>query len=170
MRYKLAGFLMVLGCGGVVTQDSPAKKYVSSEGGFAVRFPVGIEVKSKTIAGAGGVERTAHLANDNGKEYGVTYMTLPEDFLKAGPDAILNGTTKSLTVKSSDAEATTKSITFGQEKYPGREVVIYHGGKAIRNQAFVVDRKMYVLSVIGAKDAVYGKAAGDFLDSFELVK
>ncbi len=170
MRYKVAAAVAVLAFGLVGTaQDAPAGRYVSKEGGYAVRFPAGADVKTKTQDAPGGLKMVIASAEADGKAHAVMYMSLPPGVLKAVPaKSILDGAANGAVAKSGGKEVSQKDFTFGAEKHPAREVVIDKDGGVVRTHVIVADPRVFVLVVGGPDGFGTSKAATEFLKSFEI--
>ncbi|HEX4608010.1 MAG TPA: hypothetical protein VH092_07380 [Urbifossiella sp.] len=169
MRYKCAAMAAVLACGLVASgQETTGGKYVSKDGGYTVKFPAGLEVKTKNQDAPGGLKMVMTGGESEKKAYMVMYMVMPEGMLKAVPaKAILDGAANGAVSKSGGKEVSTKDLTVGKEMFPGREVVVDKDGNLVRTQIIIAD-KVYVLVVGGPEEFAKGKAANDFLKSFEI--
>ena len=170
MRYTGAALAAVLAFGLVGSADDAKDgRYVSKEGGFSVQYPAGADVKTKSQDAPGGLKMIVTGVEGERKAFMVMYMALPDGFVKATtPKKILDGAADGAVKKGGGKQVSTKDITFGNEKYPGREVVVAKDGNLVRTQVIVADPKIYVLVVGGPGEFANTKAAADFLNSFEL--
>ncbi len=170
MRYIGAAGAAVLAFGLVGSADDAAGgKYVSKEGGYSVKFPAGADVKTKTQDAPGGLKMIITGTESEKKAYMVMHMELPPGIVKAAsPKAILDGAANGAVAKSGGKQVSSKDMTFGKEKHPGREVVVDKDGNLVRTQIIVADPKIYVVIVGGPEEFANSKAALDFLKSFEI--
>ena len=146
---------------------------VSPKGGrFKVRFPGKPEEKSqkaKTPLGELTVY-TATFATPDGGVYLVSHVDYPA--AAAAPaehETLLNGARDGL--KGKDGKVVTEAkVALGADAAAGREVVVDRGKVQLRYRLFVRDNRLYQVGTVGTGGFVTGKAATEFLDSFELVK
>lgn len=171
MRVKIAAAAALLACGlvGTAQNTKDAAKYVSKDGGYAVRFPAGVEVKTKTQDAPGGLKMFMAIAEQDKKTHVVMYMPLPEGTLKAIPaKAILDGAAAGALQKSGGKEVSQKDFTFGKDKHPARELVVDKDGMVVRTHVIVADPTVFVLVVGGPGEYGSSKTATEFLKSFEI--
>jgi hypothetical protein len=156
-----------------VSHAQPEGVDVSPTGGrFKVRFPGKPEEKSqkaKTPLGELTVY-TATFATAEGGVYLVSHVDYPAP---AGApvehETLLNGARDGL--KGKDGKVVTEApVPHAPDKAAGREVVIDKGKVQLRYRLFVRDNRLYQVGTVGTGGFVTGKAATEFLDSFELVK
>jgi len=151
----------------------PAGVDVSPTGGrFKVRFPGKPEEKSqkaKTPLGELTVY-TATFATADGGVYLVSHVDYPA--AAAGPaehDTLFNGARDGL--KGKDGKVVSDGpVPHAPDKAAGREVVIDKGKVQLRYRMFIRDGRLFQVGAVGAGGFVTGKAATEFLDSFELGK
>ncbi|QDU18134.1 hypothetical protein [Urbifossiella limnaea] len=170
MRYRFAAAAAALSCVLVgpaqvgPAQVGPAKRYVSKEGGFAVVFPGGGPVKSKTTDTPGGPRSSTVGTESHGKAYKVTYAELsPQVFNGRTPDLIYLDL-----LSGAGFELNQQKVIPGKNENTGREVVIEKDGKFTRTQMFLSGSKLYILFAGGDKTAVLGKDGQGFFKSFEI--
>ena len=63
-----------------------------------------------------------------------------------------------------------KVLEFGQDKLPGRELVVDKGKQRIRFRAVLRDTRLYQVAVIGTAAFVAGRDASGFIESLALTK
>jgi hypothetical protein len=63
-----------------------------------------------------------------------------------------------------------KDVTVGEEKYPGRDMVIDKAGVVIRTRIVLADKRLYQVMVQGTKEFVTSPTANRFFDSFDVTK
>ncbi len=170
MRVKIAAAAALMACGLVGTaQDAKSDKYVSKDGGYSIRFPAGVEVKTKTQDAPGGLKMIISMTEQDKKSHVAMFMALPPGTLKAVPaKAILDGAANGALQKSGGKEVSQKDFTFGPEKHPARELVVDKDGTVVRTHIIVADPKVFVLVVGGPDEYGTSKAATAFLKSFEI--
>jgi hypothetical protein len=170
MRLKIAAAAALLACGLVGTaQDAKDGKFVSKDGGFTIRFPAGVEVKTKTQDAPGGLKMVMAIAEQDKKSHVAMFMALPPGTLQAVPaKSILDGAANGALQKSGGKEVSQKDFAFGPGKHPARELVVDKDGMVVKTHIIVADPRVYVLVVGGPGDYGNSKAAGAFLKSFEL--
>jgi hypothetical protein len=157
----------------VVAQAQPTGVDVSPSGGrFKVRFPGKPEEKSqkaKTPLGELTVY-TATYATPDGGVYLVSHVDYPPAAAGPGDHAtLLDGARDGL--KGKDGKVVSDGpVPHAPDKAAGREVVIDKGKVQLRYRLIMKDARLYQVGTVGTGGFVTGKAASDFLDSFELVK
>ena len=173
IRATLPGLVVLLLLG---AEDKPAalKEFTSAAAGFSVRVPGDMKETVKNVPsqdGKGGVRRTYICAPDPKVIYLVLQRDRP-DLAKASPEAM----NKALEEGSKSAEkalkgkllGAAKKITLG--KHPGREFQIESKDGLYRSRVFVVDGRMYEVTILAPKEVATSKAADEYLDSFKLVE
>jgi hypothetical protein len=170
MRYRGAAMTAVLACGAVLAADAPTERYASAEGGFVAYFPVGAEVKTKTVDAGGGLKAVVTTATVNAarQTYIVTYTAHQKGVLKAPAKAVLDLGEKATVAQPKTARLASKDFTVGKAKYPAREILTVRDGNETRTRFIAADPVLYTLVVGGPKEFASGKEATDFLDTFEL--
>ncbi|MFO0797153.1 MAG: hypothetical protein U0804_06715 [Gemmataceae bacterium] len=171
MRTRAA--LVVLLSAAVVAAQPDAGVDVSPSGGrFKVRFPGKPEertLKAKTPLGELTVY-SATFATPDGSVYVVSHVDYPAT--AAGPaehPRLLDGARDGLKGKDGKLVSET-AVAHGPDKVGGREVVVDKGKVQLRYRLLMRDTRLYQVGAVGAGGFVTGRAASDFLDSFELVK
>jgi hypothetical protein len=170
-RAASVGLLVLLTVAAAEAQ--PEGVDVSPKGGrFKVRFPGKPEEKSqkaKTPLGELTVY-TATFATAEGSVYVVSHVDYPGPAATAAEqETLLSGARDGL--KGKDGKVVTDvPVANAPERAAGREVVIDRGKVQLRYRIFVREGRLFQVGTVGAGGFVTGKAATEFLDSFELVK
>jgi hypothetical protein len=150
-------------------KDAPKDgKYTSKDGKFAIQFPKGAKVKEQSEKTADGKSITVIVEDDDKNAYVVIAVDLPAAVKNIPAKTFLEDIGKKS--KKEGKLESSEDITLGKEKWPGREIVEEKNGTLIKTRAFIVDTRLYVLSVGGKKDFAKTKEATKFLDSFEITK
>jgi hypothetical protein len=157
----------------ITAQAQPEGVDVSPTGGrFKVRFPGKPEEKSlkaKTPLGELTVY-TATYATPDGGVYLVSHVDYPPPAGTAAEHAtLLDGARDGL--KGKDGKLVSEGpVPHAPDRAAGREVVIDRGKVQLRYRIFIRDGRLFQVGTVGTGGFVTGKAATEFLDSFELVK
>jgi hypothetical protein len=173
LRPLLSGLAVVLLLG---AEDKPTlKEFTSKEGGFSVKLPGKPKEKVQNVQAPSGkaeVQRTYVCASDPK----ATYYILDHGMQNlAGADrTTLN---KVLEEGSKAAEKSLNGKLLNQKqvalgKYPGLEYQIESAkaGGVYRCRAYIVDGRMYLVTISGPKDLATSKTADEYLESFQLLK
>ncbi|HEX4608009.1 MAG TPA: hypothetical protein VH092_07375 [Urbifossiella sp.] len=171
MRYKCAATTAVLACGLVAcAQDAPAEKYASKDGGYAVRFPTGAVITTKTQDVAPGLKTTITTAIDKAERrtYIVSYTPHQKGVLKSSVKAILDLGEKVTLAQPGTTRVSAKDFTFGKEKYPVREILSVRDQNETRTRFILAEPILYTLVIGGPKEFASSKEASEFLDSLEI--
>lgn len=171
MRYRIAAAAAALACGAVLAAaDVPTERYASVEGGFVAFFPVGADVKVKTVDIPGGLKAvvTTAVVKAKAETYIVTYTPHQKGVLKAPAKAILELGEKATVGQPKTTRVSAKDFTIGKEKYPAREILTLRDGHETRTRFIAADPVLYTLVVGGPKEFASGKEATAFLDTFEM--
>ena len=169
---RRAALLLVL-LSAVAAQAQPTSVDLSPTGGrFKVRFPGKPEEKSqkaKTPLGELTVY-TATFATSDGGVYLVSHVDYPPPAgAPAEHETLLNGAREGL--KGKDGKVVSEApVPHAPDKTAGRELVIDKGKVQLRYRIFIRDGRLFQVGTVGTGGFVSGKAATEFLDSFELVK
>lgn len=170
MRFRVAA-AAVLACGGVLVgaADEPTARYADAEGGYVAFFPVGAEVKIKTVDIPGGLKAVVTTATVAAKQrtYIVTYTPHQKGVLKAPAKATLELGEKATVAQPKTMLLSAKTLTLGKEKYPARDILTIRDTNETRTRFIAADPVLYTLVVGGPKEFASGKEAADFFDTFE---
>ncbi|QEG29100.1 hypothetical protein GobsT_38890 [Gemmata obscuriglobus] len=164
MRNALAALVVVAAAG--LAASGADEKYTSKEGKFTARFPSDLTVKTEAKK-AGAIEmQVASAKDDKENSFTVMYVDLPAA-AKAPPKAVLDGIEAGMVSKSGCKVESTKEITYGAAKYPGREVLVDKDGAKIKTRIILAESRVYIVFAGGPKGFGATDAATKFLDSFE---
>jgi hypothetical protein len=148
-------------------EEKPWKEFTSKEAGFTVLFPGKPKQSKQEAAGTTVLQYSVEL---DGVAYMAAFAELPAKVTEIKPvlDGARDGAvrnTKGKLVKESE-------ITLGKDKHPGREILVEVADNNFLRQRFYIvnGNQMPQVVVVGKKEAVTGKDADRFLDSFKLDK
>ena len=149
------------------------KQYASGAGRYKVMFPG--DVKSETTdiqAGKDTLKLTLDTVELKGDTvFMVSFVDATDEVAKkpAGPrlDKVRDGNKGANGKVIEDKEIT---VTVGEEKYTGRDILIETPGGYIRNRAVIAGNRLYQVMVQGSKDVVTSPSADKFINSFEITK
>lgn len=153
----------------VAAQDF--KPYTSAAGRYKALFPG--EVKSETSdieAGKDTLKLTIEAVELKGDTiFLVSFIDAADEVAKqpAGPrlDKVRDGNKG-----ESGKVIEDKAITFGTEKYPGRDLLIEMPDGYIRNRVIIANNRLYQVMIHGTKEVVTSPSADKFITSFEITK
>ncbi len=170
MRFPGAAAAAVLACGVVLAADVPTEPYVSVEGGYVAHFPVGAEIKTKTVDVPGGLKAvvTTAVLKAERQTYIVTVTPHQKGVLKAPAKAILELGEKATVGQPKTVRLSAKDFTVGKAKYPAREILTVREGNETRTRFIAADPVLYTVVVGGPMEFASGKDASAFLDSLEI--
>ena len=150
---------------------SKLERYTSEAGQFRVLLPDDDDHEDTTLATAIGPVRVRTVHGDVSRdlELGVSYSDYPEAFASVPEMKLFDGVRAGL--KGADGTVDTESdVVLGDGGPLGREFVVRAGKNVVRCRAFLVGSRLYQVTATGRADAVDGKTAAEFFDSFELTK
>lgn len=168
MRTLISALVLFACAAGLGARDG--EKFASKDGRFAATFPGEPKVSTNK---AGATELTITIVEKDKTGFAVIYSDIPADALKAaGADKVLEGGEKGLLANLKVTAKTSEKGTFkaGDKEHPTRAFVAEKGDKHFRVKLVLADTRLYQILVIGEKDVVNGKAADEFVKSFELTK
>jgi len=135
------------------------KDYTSDTGKFSVRFP-GTPDPEKSLPSD--VTMVGVVKPTGVGEYTVRYRDYPPEFIRQGPDAVLD-LGRDVLAEGGNVKDEKKTKLTGTN-YPGREFTVdAFGGKA-NCREYLVNNRLYLLKADGKADAK------TFLDSFKVTK
>ncbi|MBY0461090.1 MAG: hypothetical protein K2V38_27530 [Gemmataceae bacterium] len=152
--------------------------FESKDGRFVAKFPADKKPEVSTQK-AGDLSLTVTMTESKDKAgFAVIYTDMPASILKeVKAEELLKGAEKGLVdnFKVTVSKSGEAKVTGGGKEYPAREVV---GTKDtgtkdelhLRLKVALADCRLYQVFVVGGKDAVTGKAADEFLQSFALIE
>jgi hypothetical protein len=172
-RPLLSGLAVVLL---LAAEDRPTlKEFTPKEGSFSVKLPGKPKEKVEDVqAPSGKVEvlRTYVCVPDLKTTYFIFDQGMQN--LAGADDKTLN---KVLEDGRKEAEKSLNGKPLNEKKvalgkYPGLEYRIESAkvGGVYRCRTYIVDGRMYQLTISGAKDVVTSKTADEYLESFKLLK
>ncbi len=168
-RFAFAFCLVALVCGNGSAQ--PPAAYSSPEGKYQIAFPgtPKLSVQStKTDLGELKVFITTYVAKD-GTVFLLSYTDMPEKAVRPENHATLFEGVKE--IKGFKGEIVSeKTLEFGVNKLPGRELIVDKGKQRIRFRAILRENRLYQVAVIGTAETVAAKTADAFFDSLEITK
>ena len=155
--------------------DPPKLKFqtvTSKEGRFTVSMPGKPKETTQEADNPGGKVRIRVFTVELSKD--LAYMIMYNDFsvpaLAAGPQTILkagrDGGVSSLQGKLLQD----KEISLGDDKVPGRDILIESPTVHFRARIFLADKRLYQVIVVGSRAAVTAKDADQYLNSFKITK
>jgi hypothetical protein len=171
----LAGLVALVaalaGAGAAAGQEF--KQYASGAGRYKVMFPGDVKTEAADVQAG---KDTLKLTIDSvelkaGTVFLVSYIDASEEVGKqpAGPrlDKVRDGNKGAAGKVVEDKEVT---VALGDEKFPGRDLLIQTPGGFLRNRAVIVGRRLYQVMVQGTREVVTSPSADKFIASFELTK
>lgn len=160
----------VVAMSGVATgQDF--KQYASGAGRYKVMFPGNVKTETTDIqAGKDTLKLTLDSVELKGDTiFMVSYVDASDEVAKkpAGPrlDKVRDGNKGDKGKVLED-----KEITLGEEKYPGRDLLIETPDGCIRNRVVIAGNRLYQVMIHGSKEVVTSASAEKFIASFEITK
>src|SRR5437016_7287210 len=121
LRVLLSMVVMGLGIGMVKARDDdddPLAKYTNKAGKYAIAFPAKAKVKTMKQENGPLTMYTASCEQD-GKAYVVMYADFPEEVKDVPPKQLFDGAQKGAAGDGGKV-LSSKDITVGKQKYPGR--------------------------------------------------
>lgn len=167
-----AAVAAVVGCALVASaQDAADGRYVSTDGGYSVRFPAGAgEPKLKVQDTGVGLKAYVVVALDKAERrtYFVTHTPHAKGVLKAQARQVLDAGEKAVLATPGTTKLAVKDFTYGKAKYPARELLTERDGNQTRTRFVLADPTLVTLVVGGPMEFASSKAALDYLDSLDL--
>lgn len=162
----------MLASSGLADDKVELKQFTSKEGKFSVLLPNEATTTTQNVDSPLGKLKTTMAAKEHdGVYYAAVYTDFPADKIKnidanKSLDGARDGAVKNTRGKLIDE----KKITIGKAKYPGRELLIrVQDGKFwVRQRIYMVNLWQYQTVLAGPENAVKGKTADKFFQSFEL--
>ena len=170
MRTRIVA-LAALAAAVAVASGQDFKQYASGAGKYKAMFPGIVKTETTDIqAGKDTLKLTLDSVELKGDTvFMVSYVDAADDVAKkpAGPrlDKVRDGNKGAAGKVIED-----KEITLGEEKYPGRDILIETPGGYIRNRAVIAGNRLYQVMIQGSKDVVTSPSADKFINSFEITK
>jgi hypothetical protein len=153
-------------------KEPDQKVYTSPNYKFKTYFPekdpkvVTRKVKTK----AGELDQgTASVELRDGGVFSVSVTILPEAVATTDPKTVIDGVRDGIKGKDGKVEFD-EPHEQGEAKTPGREMAFHFSKNDLRTRVFLVDNRLYQVTVTGSKSVVTGETAGKFLSAFEVTK
>jgi hypothetical protein len=145
--------------------------FTSKEGRFSVALPgKPVEKTSKVKAGDRDVELHIFSAKSGGRAQVATYLDYPAGVIGDDREKFLAGVVERNVGVLKGKVAGNETVSLGKGKHPGRDVRVElsEGKQLYRARVYLVGDRLYQLAILGPADAVKGKEADDYLNSFAL--
>jgi hypothetical protein len=171
LRVLLSMVLLGFGVGFVRAQDDdddPPAKYTNKAGKYAIAFPAKAKVKTMKQENGPLTMYTASCEQD-GKAFVVMYADFPDEVKDVPAKTLFDGAQKGAAGDGGKV-VSSKDITVGKQKYPGRDIVVDKSGTKLKTRMVLANVRLYVIIVGGEDDFATSKEAQKFLDSFEILK
>ena len=170
--FALLGLFIAAGFAAAADPMPEYKPFASSAGRYKVLFPGGVKTETSDVKTANGTTLKLTLDSvqlDDDTLYVVTHVDAPDDVAKqpAGPrlDKVRDAN------KGTDGKVLAeKELTLGDDKHPGREVLIQKPNLVIRNRIVIAGNRLYQVMIQGSKEFVTSRDADRFFDSFEVTR
>lgn len=149
------------------------KQYASADGRYKVQFPGAVKSATTDVqAGKDTLKLTIDSVELKGDiTFMVSYIDASEEVAKrpAGPrlEKVRDANKGEKGVVLEDKEIT---VTVGDEKFPGRDVLLETPNGVLRNRMVIVGRRLYQVMVQGSKEVATSPSADRFISSFEITK
>ena len=149
------------------------KPYASTGGKYKVLFPGPVKTATTDIpAGKDSLKLTLDSVELKGDiTFMVSYIDATDEVAKkpAGSrlEKVRDGNKGDKGKVIEDKEIT---VARGDEKFPGRDVLIETPGGFLRNRMVITGKRLYQVMVQGSKAVVTSPTADRFIGSFELTK
>lgn len=155
---------------GAISTPSEWQSVEAEECGFAISMPARPEVTSDTTqAPVGPIVTRSYVAFDEPDSYTVGCSTFPASFFAAVDEAeFLDGGVERFVAGTNGEIISREEVEI--DGHPGRRYAVKVGEAVIYNEAFVVDRRVYQLSVSKWEEVGFDEDEGlkRFFGSFEL--
>ncbi len=168
--FALAGIAALVAFAGVAAAQD-FKEFASTAGRYKALFPGDVKTEITDIqAGKDTLKLTIDAVELKGDTvFMVSFVDASDEVSKkpAGPrlDKVRDGN-KGEAGKVIEE----KDITFGTEKYPGRDLLIETPNGYLRNRVVIAGNRLYQVMIQGTKEVVTSPSADKFIASFEITK
>lgn len=169
---RLLAVLAVGVLAGIAVAERPPPgpvEHKSDTGRYTVTFPARsapASVDKELATSAGNLTVWTTKGESAGAVYAVTYTDYPESFGIVNPKEILEGVVNRM--KGDDGKATVDDTTL--EGVSGKVVTVTAGENVVRAKVFLVEQRLYIVTVSGKKETTRGDAPDKFLSSFAFTK
>ncbi len=173
MRARTFALLALLAGTALVARGQDFKPYASADGKYKVLFPGAVKSESTDIeVGKDTLKLTLDTVELKGDiTFLVSYIDASDEVAKkpAGPrlEKVRDGNKGEKGKVLDDKEI---AFAVGDEKFPGRDVVLETPTGFIRNRMVIVGKRLYQVMVQGSKEVVTSPSADKFIASFEVTK
>ncbi len=173
MRARTFALIAILATTSLVARGQDFKQHASADGKYKVLFPGPVNTETTDIqAGKDTLKLTLDSVELKGDiTFLVSYVDASDEVAKkpAGPrlEKVRDGNKGENGKVLNDKEIT---VALGDEKFPGRDVLIETPTGFIRNRIVIAGRRLYQVMVQGSKEIVTSASADKFISSFEITK
>ena len=173
MRARTFALFALLAGTSLVAHAQDFKPYASADGRYKILFPGAVKTETTDIeAGKDTLKLTLDSVELKGDiTFLVSYIDASDEVAKkpAGPrlEKVRDGNKGEKGKVLDDKEIT---VSVGDEKFPGRDVVLETPTGHIRNRMVIVGKRLYQVMVQGSKEVVTSPTADKFIASFEITK
>jgi hypothetical protein len=176
--FTMLAAAVMTGCDSEATPKKVPKplKVTSDEGGFSAIFPIRPRLHTSLYgSAAGNVQAQYATAALEHSVFEVIYVDFPPEFeiaTEADMDKVLDDEC-AYNVGQGTKEKSRRKIK--QKGYPGREVTfsdfhfMVHGEAFHQFRVFLVNRRLYVVRMLGSPDEMAGELAQNFIKSFKIL-
>jgi hypothetical protein len=175
MRTRTFALLVLLGGAATIAQADPLpdfKAFASSDGRYKVLFPGAVKTETTDVKTASGGTLKLTLDSvhvDDDTLFVVSYVDAPDDVAKQPPGPRIDKVRDAN--KGRDGKILTeKEVALGDEKHPGRDVLIEKPATFLRVRIVIAGNRLYQVMLQGNKALVTSKAVDRYFDSFEVTK
>jgi hypothetical protein len=169
---SLAGFLAA-GAGSAQgkRKEPEPKEYTSPTFKYKAYFPEKTprESTKKVKTNGGELEQGTASVELRDGVFSVTVTLLPEAVATTDPKTVLDGVRDGIKGKDGELESDA-AIEQVAGKTPGREFLFTFRKNQLKTRVFLVENRLYQVTVTGPKAVVTGDTAGKFLAAFEVTK
>jgi hypothetical protein len=151
----------------------PAREFSSAAGRFSVSSPYTLTENTQSIdTQVGAVELHMFSANQPTQTLIVSYSDYPAELVsKSNPDKILDGSRNGMVQNSKGQLLSETRITI--DGHPGRELTVSSTADngqelLLRSRIYLVENRLYQVTVVTIKDKANPQAIDQFLQSFKL--
>lgn len=150
------------------------KPFASGAGRYKAQFPGAVKTTTTDVAaGKDTLKLTLDAVELKGDiTFTVSYVDASEEVAKRPPGPRLEKVRDAIKGdKGTVLDDKEITVALGDEKFPGRDVLIETPAGFLRNRIVIVERRLYQVMVQGgSKEVVTSETADKFLNSFELTK
>ncbi len=173
MRARTFALIALLTTTSLAAFGQDFQQHASADGKYKVLFPGPVKTETTEIlAGKDTLKLTLDTVELKGDiTFLVSYIDASDEVAKkpAGPrlEKVRDGNKGEKGKVLDDREIT---VAVGEEKFPGRDVLLETPAGFIRNRMVIVGKRLYQVMVQGSKEVVTSPSADKFIASFEITK